>query len=305
MRFHLKTTFLWSLGTSLVLGCVALSLAAGNSDASTNEEAIRASAPMQREQILLKLRSLNAQLQTIAEHRQTSQQPVTQVEPEPVQKPVESGLLAVVDRQDILLEHRILSDRTLRNMPELCYENVITYDVDYNAKHRGLGGKTTIIIDGSIENSLEFAALIVHECAHVMHGNFSGNAYSGPSNFRDGRQVFYNEGGAAGYFAISWHSEEVRKKEATEQDFASRYGMTNAFEDLAEMVVLVALHPEWADARAAENPVMAEKIGWVREHWMPEPFEGAHSQVANRKEIPWDMTRMAYTLDVGAFMARQ
>ncbi len=205
-----------------------------------------------------------------------------------------SDLLSVVQNPLIQKHHQILADTVLRRLPAGCRNNLKIFSVLYeNAKERGLGGKTTIIIDGSVSDS-EFAALITHECGHVISGNLLGNVRTGKSAFRDGKDIFAKDSPSAAFFALSWRNEKTFRADANESDFASGYALSNAFEDFAETFTLYVLQRPALEARAKENSVMAAKLNWMRKHLPLKDGALGIPLYSWDGSIPWDATKLAY-----------
>jgi hypothetical protein len=163
------------------------------------------------------------------------------------------------------------------------------------AAQRGLGGKTTIILDGSVPDA-EFVGLLAHECGHVTHGNMLGTPGTGQSGFKDGQDVFYANAPAASFFAISWMNESIMKKGALPDDFVSGYARSDVFEDFAETFAAYVLHRDMLRERAEKNVAIASKLAWM-ETWLPlqENLLGK-SAYAWDGNVPWDVTRLPFAL---------
>ncbi len=207
-----------------------------------------------------------------------------------------SGLLAIVDQPDIRPRQQLLADRTLRALPPLCRQSLQNFFVRYDkGNRRGYGGKTSIILDGTVSDS-EFVSLLVHECGHVMHGNLAGTALSPASDFKDGMQTFYKNSPAAAFFAISWQNENVLRKGTKPADFASGYARTDTFEDFAEFLVAYVLHPKYIASAAKQNAVIAAKLRWMQTNL---PLTGSsigYSLATWKGTTPWDMTKVGMVL---------
>lgn len=205
-------------------------------------------------------------------------------------------LLSVVDQPDILPRHKTLADRILRMLPPQCRRSLKNFYVRYEGTdRRGYGGKTTIVLDGNVPDE-EFTALLIHECGHVIHANLAGTSRSGVSEFRDGRDAFYNNAPVLRYFRISWEQENVLRAGAASTEFASGYGKSDVFEDFAEFFVAYVLHPQMLRERSKTDADIAAKFAWMREVL---PLRGgaiATSAVAWTGNIPWDMTKLPVEL---------
>lgn len=202
-----------------------------------------------------------------------------------------SSVLPVASHPDILENHQRIASDVLKALP-LCERHLKNFYVRYDRpKNRGLGGKSTIILDGSVPDG-EFAALLTHECGHVIHGNLVGSAASGPSIFRDGDDVFFSDSPVARFFAISWSDVQTRRKGSSGDDFVSGYAQVDPFEDFAETFAAYVLHPQLLRARAQTNSAIAAKFAWMDGEFsaLSLPVESKYT-VTNA--TPWDITKLA------------
>jgi len=205
-------------------------------------------------------------------------------------------LLAVADQPAFRPEHRILTDRVLRALPSGCRDNLKNFYILYdNAKQRGLGGKTTIIIDGNVPDT-ELAGLLGHECGHVIHANMQGTILSGDTVYKDGNDIFYKDSPIVSFFDISWMTSNVLHADARKADFVSGYAQSDAFEDFAETFAMYVFHRNALRTHAATNPAIAAKLAWMETHLpLPEDTLGTSQHQAN-KNIPWDITKLPLAL---------
>ncbi len=205
-------------------------------------------------------------------------------------------LLAIVDQPTIEEDDKLLADRTLKALPSLCRDNLKNFYIRYDeAAQRGLGGKTTIIVKGTVADE-ELLSLLVHECGHVIHGNLTGTPRTGLSGFMDGLDVFFRDSAAARFFAISWETERVRRDKATINDFASGYALSDAFEDFAESFAAFVLHRDMLSELANTNAAIAAKLRWMETYLpMEENILGTDAYVW-KGEVPWDITKLPIQL---------
>ena len=202
-------------------------------------------------------------------------------------------MLAVVKKEDIRPQHQRLADALLRALPAGCRDNLKNFYIRYDhPKNRGLGGKTTIIVDGSFGDA-EVMALITHECGHVIHSNLPGTPSSGASGFKDGNMVFYKDSPIVSFFSLSWANEKVLKSGLREQDFVSEYAQSGVFEDFAETFAAYALHPDAMEEQAKTSVIVAKKLAWMRTH-LPMPNPISVSEYRWNGTPPWDITRLGY-----------
>ena len=225
--------------------------------------------------------------------------PITQ------QKPDTPTLLPIVDQPDILEHQRILADTVLKRLPSLCRDSVKHFFVLYSdAKNRGLGGKTSIVIDGTVPDN-EFVGLLVHECGHVIHGNLLGNLSSGASAFRDGKDIFATDSSAAAFFSISWSSAKKASPRSQKQDFVSGYAQTDPFEDFAETFTMYILQRPALEAHALENPLIAAKLRWMETNLPLSDVALVTPLSSWNGNIPWDATKLSFVWRPVAMSAMQ
>ncbi len=203
--------------------------------------------------------------------------------------------LPVVDQKDISDHHKALATITLRALPAGCRDRLKTFDVMYKgATRRGLGGKTTIILDGTV-NDTEFIALLTHECAHVIHANLLGTGNAPQSMFRDGNEIFYEDSAAVAFWKISWVKQNVKRDDARDADFISGYAKSDAFEDFAETFAAYVLQRDMLRTRAENNAALAAKLQWM-EFNLPLAEGVLGSGTATLDGVPWDVTRVPFAV---------
>lgn len=205
-----------------------------------------------------------------------------------------STLLPVVNQKDIRENHKILADTVLRKLPDLCRNNLKDFFVLYQkATQRGLGGKSSIILDGNVPDN-EFVGLLIHECAHVIHANMPGHIRTGASAFKDGADVFAKNSPMVRFFSISWLNAKTPKPTNQKEDFASGYASSDAFEDFAEAFATYVLERPSMIERAKENAAISAKLDWMLEYLpLPANIFGTPKYSWNNK-LPWDATKLAY-----------
>lgn len=211
-----------------------------------------------------------------------------------------SSAYAFLDKADISEHHQELAAAVFFALPSGCASNIRTFSIIYkDAKYRGLGGKSTIILDGSV-NDTEFTALLIHECGHVISGNMVGSSQTGESAFRDGKSPFYNDAAAVPFFAVSWENERTLKKGAKDADFISGYASSDIFEDFAETFAAYVLQRPYLRKRAETNDAIAKKLAWMEENIPLSETAIGNAAYAGTKDVPWDVTKLPYAslLDV-------
>ncbi|MDA1208847.1 MAG: hypothetical protein O2904_02330 [bacterium] len=199
-----------------------------------------------------------------------------------------------VQSDDILMKHQIIVSEALYKMPVRCQSALENFYVRYdNPEHRGLGGKSTIILTGGVGDD-EFRALFLHEFGHMVDlGCLQGTQDAGVSIFRDGDEIMFNNDPSVSFYAISWKNNETHHDGITDLDFVSGYANWDMFEDFAESFTYYSLHRRAFYNRALENPILAKKYNWFVRN-LPELQVSAQTEHVWAGQIPWDTTKLAY-----------
>ncbi len=207
-----------------------------------------------------------------------------------------STLLPVVDQEDIRPKDRELLDRVLRWMPPLCRNHLEHLIVRYDSKaERGQATSSAILLRGGM-SSRETAAVLIHECGHVIDlGVFQGTESAGESKFPDGEIPTYSDDLSVKFYAISWQNSFMRKSSSAKTDFVSGYAMEDPWEDLAESIAYYALHEKAFRERAEKNDALKAKLLWVETYVFGPAFKTAPSDSWDG-EIVWDVTKMEHGL---------
>jgi len=203
-------------------------------------------------------------------------------------------LSPVIDQKDIELKHKLMADQGLRLMPERCQKVLQKFYVRYdNPEHRGLSGKSTMILAGHVPDD-EFRALFFHEFGHVFDlGCLVGTTAGGGTNYKDRSEPIWGNDQSVSFYAISWLAAETPRPGSQPEDFVSGYASWDMFEDFAESFVYYMLHREVFAQRAQENPAIAQKYNWFRQHLPGIPVV-AKSDTQWSGTVPWDITKLAY-----------
>jgi hypothetical protein len=211
-------------------------------------------------------------------------------------------ILAVLDQPNIEMNHKLIANDVLMALPETCRNTLKKFYVRYEKpEHRGLAGKSVMILDGTVPDT-EFRALFVHESGHNWDlGCLTGTKDSGKSAFSDGDEAIYKNDPSLGFYQISWLTSEVQRSSTRTEDFVSGYASYNIFEDFAESFAYFVLQNDQFAARALENDALARKYVFIRDTI----FNGQIPRLATGKSIfkgkaPWDVTKLQYTWNAGA-----
>ena len=205
------------------------------------------------------------------------------------------GLLPVVNQEDIRIHHRKMADSILRALPAQCTSSLENFYVRYdNPDRRGLAGKSSIILDGSVPDH-EFIALLIHEFGHITDlGCMAGSNAAVPSGYKDGSEVIYTNDPSVSFYSISWKDSKNQTKDSSPEDFVSGYATWDAFEDFAETYVYYALQNESFRVRARKNPVLAAKYRWMARNAFAGTPKIAEGQFVWEGRIPWDTTKLSF-----------
>lgn len=203
-------------------------------------------------------------------------------------------LSPVIDQADIQLKHRLMADQGLRLMPERCQSVLKKFYVRYdNPEHRGLSGKSTMILAGHLPDD-EFRALFFHEFGHVFDlGCLVGTTAGGGTSYKDRSEQIWGNDQSISFYNISWLAAETPRRGSQPEDFVSGYASWDMFEDFAESFVYYMLHREVFAQRAQENSAIAQKYRWFQQHLPGMPVV-ARSESKWNGIVPWDITKLAY-----------
>jgi len=215
--------------------------------------------------------------------------------------------LAVVDQPDIQERHKIIADEVLRLLPVSCTSQLKNFYVRYDKPdRRGLAGKSTIILDGTLPDE-EFRAVLIHEAlGHVFDlGCLAGSPLSGTSMFKDGNEPIFRDDASLSFYRISWTDSTHQRAGTKPEDFVSGYAASDPFEDLAESAIYYVLHNGEFTQRAMTNASLATKLKWLQTFLPVSPVASGTLAAAWDGTVPWDATKLAYSWKKPAIVARQ
>jgi len=233
--------------------------------------------------------------------------PVIVQEAPAVTKVLRRNFLPVVDQPDIEEHHKIIADEVLRLLPAGCTSQLKNFYVRYDKpERRGLAGKSTIILDGTLPDE-EFRAVLIHEAlGHVFDlGCLTGSPLAGSSIFKDGNEPIFRDDPSLSFYRISWYDSQTQRDDAKPDDFVSGYAASDPFEDLAESTIYYILQNEAFTQRAMTNATLAEKLKWLQAFLPVNPTSVATPGEGWDGSVPWDATKLAYSWKNPAIVARQ
>ncbi|MDF2379438.1 MAG: hypothetical protein P1V18_04425 [Candidatus Gracilibacteria bacterium] len=148
---------------------------------------------------------------------------------------------------------------------------------------RGMSGVGVVFMKGE---ELDFFRVLVHEFGHIwdLHREVS----VGPkSQFFDGSYRLLEEDPSVEFYKYSWESnfEHVDDRNA----FASGYGLSDPFEDFAEIFALYVLQGRTFEQWQREHPVLADKYRFMKEVYANKVFPSS----GNYSTRPYDVTMMS------------
>lgn len=225
----------------------------------------------------------------------------------PPQPIVERQILAVLDQPDIQERHKMIANDVLRLLPVRCQQKINNFYVRYEKpERRGLAGKDTIILDGTLPDD-EFRAVLIHEAlGHVFDlGCLQGSALAGQSAFLDGSDPIFNDDLSVSFYRISWLNAKAQKPNTHPEDFVTGYAEADPFEDLAESAIYYILQNQTFTERARSNSILATKLKWFQTFLPVTPMPHDALTAAWDGEIPWDATKLPYEWKNTAIVARQ
>lgn len=193
-------------------------------------------------------------------------------------------------------------EEILKVIQKLPYEHTETLKhivLDYDPKaHRGLGGKSLIILRAVDMTKEEFNGVLIHEIGHNADlGYLSETDKKMTSEFKDGNKIIYQGDPSLDFYRISWNNDEERKKSASNLDFVSGYALNDPFEDFAESYVYYVLHNKKFKSLTQTSPALLAKYQFMRDI----VFEGKEYDTGeyiteNLWRRPWDITVLSYNL---------
>ncbi len=188
----------------------------------------------------------------------------------------------------------------LKKLPEDHTRTLKNLILDYNPEaHRGLGGKSMIILRAVNMDAEEFFGVMIHEIGHnVDLGHLNESDKEAVSEFRDGREPVYESDPSIGFYRISWNDTAHRKKDAGNLDFVSGYAMTDPFEDFAESYVYYVLHNKDFKSKTQTNETLLKKYEFMKnEVFYGMEFETGEYLTDKVNSRPWDITVLPYDLE--------
>ena len=160
---------------------------------------------------------------------------------------------------------------------------------------RGLGGGSTVILRCQNVEEEELVGVLVHEIGHIMDtGVMKGTYKAGVSEFLDGRHYVRQNDPSLGFYRISFKSDDVMRKKATELDFVSGYAMNDPFEDFAESYTYYILHGTEFRRLARINKALKRKYDFLKN----EVFEGKQYYNGDPNSRRMDMSKRKYDVTV-------
>ncbi len=204
-------------------------------------------------------------------------------------------LLPLVDQQDIKQVHRVIADRVFRALPAKCRNTLKDFYVEYdNPQNRGLAGETIMIIAGNVPDT-EFAALIIHECGHIIDlGAMRGTQEAGGTEFADGKKPIFADDPSVQFYRLSWDSAKTIKQTSAKTDFVSGYAMSDAFEDFSESFAFYMLQRAEFERLSQKSPILKAKYKFF-ENMLSKPAPVAIGTFVRGTGIPWDVTKLPYS----------
>ena len=171
--------------------------------------------------------------------------------------------------------------------------------LDYDSKaHRGLGGRSIIILRAVNIDPQEFTAVMVHEIGHnVDLGYLNELDKTKRSEFMDGKKPVYEGDPSLDFYRISWEDDKTRKKTASNLDFVSGYAMTDPFEDFAETYVYYILHNKDFKSKTQTSEQLLKKYQFMKNIFRGKEFDTGEYLTDRLNNRPWDITVLSYDLN--------
>lgn len=211
-------------------------------------------------------------------------------------KESKTRLAEILDASGVHDDQRAVVENVFGLLDDACLGKLETFKVLYNnPKHRGLAGKGTILVSGTVADQ-ELVGLLLHEgLGHFRDITcLTGTPESGISAFRDGGVHVYNDDPSVEFYSLSWLNEKTRKPEARREDFVTGYAYDgDNFEDLAESVTYYVTREQTFRLRAKSNVILAQKLAWLDTH-MSKTRNIAQDDAEWDGNIAWDATKLSF-----------
>ncbi len=172
--------------------------------------------------------------------------------------------------------------------------------LDYNPKaHRGLGGKSLIILRAVDMDETEFYGVLIHEIGHSVDlGHLNETEKKKISEFDDGKKPVYETDPSLDFYRISWTDEKTRKRDVSNMDFVSGYALSDPFEDFAECYVYYVLHNKEFKSKTQTSAKLLQKYNFFKEKVFDgKEFDTGTYLTEGLKSRPWDITVLSYDLN--------
>ncbi|NOZ43685.1 MAG: hypothetical protein GXP45_00665 [bacterium] len=140
--------------------------------------------------------------------------------------------------------------------------------------------------------------ILSHEAGHITDlGIIQGTKRQlSPTYTEFGKKRFAIDDPSLWYYEISFTSEKTRNANAQKEDFCSRYGMTDPFEDFAECYNLYINHHNIFQTMAKNNTALQKKyliIDHILQHqYLQDDTKNYYRIQQNPQWRVWDTTKM-------------
>jgi len=188
----------------------------------------------------------------------------------------------------------------IAKLPEKHTSSLKNVILDYNPNaHRGLGGKSLIILRGINMGNQELSSVLIHEIGHSVDlGVLSEEDQSKASEFKDGKSQVYEGDLSLEFYRLCWGNEMTRKKTVGNFDFVSGYAMSDPFEDFAETYVYYVLHNQDFKSKTQTSDILFQKYEFMKNKiFNGKEFATGEYKPEDLNRRPWDVTVLSYDLD--------
>lgn len=188
----------------------------------------------------------------------------------------------------------------LQKLPQSHVDSLKNIVLDYNPNaHRGLGGKSLVILRATNIDTNEFFSVMIHEIGHnVDLGSMQAENTYFTSEFKDGRTPIYESDLSLDFYRISWENDKKRKNSMSNADFVSGYAMTDPFEDFAETYVYYVLHNKEFQSKVQTSDVLLEKYYFMKNMVFDgQEFDTGQYTTRGLNTRPWDITKLDYQMN--------
>lgn len=175
-------------------------------------------------------------------------------------------------RIDLGHDEAVLIPRIIAALPQKALDSfhqiIIQYGNPPDMRRGMAGGGVMFVKDISSmrKGAQEFIGVFLHEAGHVVDiGYMKGSPSAQITAFRDGSVPLYADDPSVEFYSLNWLDDKTVRKDAGNLNFPSRYGMSDSFENFAEVFNAYISQPEALRTIASKNEVLKKHYLFIQE----------------------------------------